>query len=261
MKANFDHHAINYDAYFSNSLIGKAQRERVHYFLNKQLEKKKKNLRVLEINCGTGIDADWLAKKGHFVIASDISSKMIEIAKNKYDHSNLIFKQLDLQTIHSEIFKEKFDLLFSNFGGLNCLSKQDLKEFLNNSKSILKPQGMLALVIMPKYCIWEQLYFFLKGDFKNMKRRNTNKALVTNVDGIQIPTWYYNYQELVNLLSEQYKIVSLNPIGIAIPPSYLNPFFKNKKILFEIIKWKEKLLKHRMWANLSDHYLIVFQKK
>ena len=93
MKANFDHHAINYDAYFSNSLIGKAQRERVHYFLNKQLEKKKKNLRVLEINCGTGIDADWLAKKGHFVIASDISSKMIEIAKNKYDHSNLIFKQ------------------------------------------------------------------------------------------------------------------------------------------------------------------------
>ena len=44
MKANFDHHAINYDAYFSNSLIGKAQRERVHYFLNKQLEKKKKKL-------------------------------------------------------------------------------------------------------------------------------------------------------------------------------------------------------------------------
>ena len=101
---------------------------------------------------------------------------------------------MDLQTIHSETFKEKFDLLFSNFGGLNCLSKQDLKEFLNNSKSILKPQGMLALVIMPKYCIWEQLYFFLKGDFKNMKRRNTNKALVSNVDGIQIPTWYYNYQ-------------------------------------------------------------------
>ena len=144
MKANFDDHAINYDAYFSNSLIGKAQRERVHYFLNKQLEKKKKKLRVLEINCGTGIDADWLAKKGHFVIASDISSKMIEIAKNKYDHSNLIFKQLDLQTIHTEIFKEKFDLLFSNFGGLNCLSKHDLKEFLNNSTSILKSQGMLA---------------------------------------------------------------------------------------------------------------------
>jgi len=63
------------------------------------------------------------------------------------------------------------------------------------------------------------------------------------------------------LLSEQYKIVSLNQIGIAIQPSYLNTFFKNKKILFEIIKWKEKLLRQRMWANLSDHYLIVFQKK
>ena len=35
MKANFDDHAINYDAYFSNSLIGRAQRERFHYFLNK----------------------------------------------------------------------------------------------------------------------------------------------------------------------------------------------------------------------------------
>ena len=106
----------------------------------------------------------WL-KKDHFVIASDISSKMVEIAKKKYDQSNLNFKQLDIQTIHTETFKEKFDLLFSNFGGLNCLSKQDLKEFLNNSKSILKSQGMLALVIMPKHCIWEQLYFFLKRGF------------------------------------------------------------------------------------------------
>ena len=67
---------------------------------------------MLEINCGTGIDADWLAKKGHFVIASDISSKMIEIAKNKYDHSNLIFKQLDLQTIHTEILRKNLIYFF-----------------------------------------------------------------------------------------------------------------------------------------------------
>ena len=67
---------------------------------------------MLEINCGTGIDADWLAKKGHFVIASDISSKMIEIAKKKYDHSNLIFKQLDLQTIHTEILRKNLIYFF-----------------------------------------------------------------------------------------------------------------------------------------------------
>ncbi|MCR4317486.1 MAG: class I SAM-dependent methyltransferase [Planctomycetes bacterium] len=42
-----------------------------------------RGLRVLEIGCGTGTNAIWLAKNGFEVVACDLSRKAIEMAKEK----------------------------------------------------------------------------------------------------------------------------------------------------------------------------------
>ena len=119
----------------------------------------------------------------------------------------------------------------------------------------------MALVLMPKNCLWDRFYFLVKGEFKKIARRNTNQPILANLEGVQIPTWYYNPKEIISNASEKFKIVSLNPIGIIIPPSYLEPFFKNKKIVLKFLEWKEKWLSNKFWAKYADHYLIVFQKK
>ena len=260
MENNFDVHAKNYNEVFTYSLIGKAQRSRVFHFLNKQntLEKK---LHILELNCGTGFDANSFSDMGHTVLATDISSEMIKVAKKNYTNPTIEFKQLDIRSITSATFSEKFDFIFSNFGGLNCLSPKELKDFLSISDTLLKPNGKMALVLMPKNCLWDRFYFLLKGEFKKIARRNTNQSILANVEGVQIPTWYYNPKEIISNVSERFKMVSLNPIGIAIPPSYLEPFFKNKKMVFKLLEWKEKWLSNKFWAKYADHYLIVFQKK
>ena len=77
-KAIFDSSATTYDSDFTFSEIGKLQRNRVHVFLAKNILNQNK-LSVLEINCGTGEDALWLAERGCDVIATDASSKMIEV--------------------------------------------------------------------------------------------------------------------------------------------------------------------------------------
>lgn len=259
MTNNFDKHAKNYDAVFTNSMIGKAQRSRVYHFLNKYLLSEKK-LSILELNCGTGEDANYLSKLGHTVLATDISSEMIKVAKEKHQHKNLNFQQLDITKITSETFTEKFDLIFSNFGGFNCLSKNEIANFFSISESLLNPSGKMALVIMPKHCWWERFYFSIKGNFKKAKRRNTNEFVYANVEGVQVPTWYYNPEELVSLTSNNYKTIITKPIGIAIPPSYLEPFFKNKKWWLNLLIWKEKWLSSDFWTKYSDHYLIIFQK-
>jgi len=258
MTENFDIHAKNYDTVFTNSQIGKAQRDRVYHFLDRFVFTEKK-LNILELNCGTGEDANYLTQLGHQVLATDISSEMIAVAKNKFPDIN--FKQLDISKITSETFSEKFDLIFSNFGGLNCLSKSQLKSFISVSETFLKPSGKLVLVIMPKKCWWERFYFSIKGDFKKAKRRNTQQSVLVNVEGNQIPTWYYNPKELVSLTKRNYILNSINPIGIAIPPSYLESFFSNKKGLLKMYILAEKLFANRFWAKYADHYLIVFQEK
>ena len=260
MHENFDIHAKNYDTVFTFSEIGKAQRNRVYHFLKDNILSKS-NLNILELNCATGEDARYLTEKGHRVLATDISSEMINIAKEKHQNSGIRFQELDITKITAETFSEKFDLIFSNFGGLNCLSPSELKKFISISSELLSPSGKLVLVIMPKNCLWERFYFSIKGDFKKAARRNTNDFVLANVEGIKIPTWYYNPVEVVSLASINYKTIAIKPIGITIPPSYLEPFFKNKRWWLNLLIWKEKWLSSGIWAKYADHYLIIFQKK
>ncbi len=126
MEASFDKAAINYDETFTNSDIGKLQRDLVYEQLSKQL---KSIHNILEINCGTGEDAIWLSKQNFKVTATDISTKMIEEAKNKATLGNLNFEIADINLIATSFPNDNFDLIFSNFGGLNCLSKTELQDF------------------------------------------------------------------------------------------------------------------------------------
>lgn len=146
MQSNFDKAAIFYDNSFTNTGIGKAQRNMVYYQLHEILSENKSS--ILEINCGTGEDAIWLANKGFQVTATDISNEMIAVAKTK---SNTIhFAQADINTIAEQFSGSQFDVIFSNFGGLNCLTTQELHRFFLKTHEILSEKGHLVLVIMPK---------------------------------------------------------------------------------------------------------------
>jgi len=260
MPNDFDVSAKNYDTVFTFSEIGKAQRNRVYHFL-KETALSKHKLNILELNCGTGEDAYYFAEKGHSVLATDISSEMIKVAKEKHHNSKVRFQELDITKITSETFSEKFDLIFSNFGGLNCLSKPELESFIKTSATLLNPSGKLILVVMPKFCLWERFYFTIKGELKKAGRRNTNNSLLANIEGHKVPTWYYNPKDLENLASTNYNTLLTKPIGIAIPPSYLDSFFSTKKRWLQLLIWKEKWLSMRFLAKYADHFLILFEKK
>lgn len=258
MEASFDKAAINYDTIFTNSEIGKLQRNLVYRQLIKQLDYVQN---VLEINCGTGEDAIWLAKQNFKVTATDISSKMIEEAKNKANPGNLSFAVADINSIEKAFPNDNFDLIFSNFGGLNCLSQTQLQGFFRNVPSILSDKGKLILVIMPKNTIWEQFYFLATAQFSKAFRRKKEFA-IADVDGEKVPTYYYNPKDVVNLAKHDFELIAQKPIGLFVPPSYLEPFFRNKRGLLKFLNRLESKIKN--WAFLSkyaDHYIITLQKR
>ncbi len=260
MPNDFDIAAKQYDNIFTFSNIGKAQRSRVNKFLNPTISQNKK-LSILELNCGTGEDAIKLANLGHHVIATDISENMINVAKAKAYPDNLEFRVQDINTITRQSFNRKFDLIFSNFGGLNCLSKTQLDRFIKTSTSFLNKKGKLIMVLMPKECLWELIYFSIKGDLKKAKRRNTNKNLIANVDGSAVSTWYYNPKDIVSLTKSIYKTKIIKPIGIAIPPSYFETSFLAKKPVLNILIGFEKIIGGKFWAKYADHFLIELTKR
>lgn len=258
MEASFDKAAINYDETFTNTEIGRMQRFLVYAELSKHLTSVKN---VLEINCGTGEDAIWFAKQNFNITATDISPKMIEVAKNKETFENLKFLTVDIKTIHSSLDGQTFDLIFSNFGGLNCLSKSELEKFFRDANLILSEKGKLVLVILPKNTIWEQFYFLTKVQFSSIFRRK-KEFVLADVNEEKVPTYYYNPKDIVNLAKNYFELNAQKPIGFFVPPSYLEPFFRNKKGLLRFLNSLENVISN--WPFLSkyaDHYLIILQKR
>ncbi len=259
MKANFDVAALNYDNTFTNSVIGRLQRKLVYHHLS-QLLKNSCVHNILEVNCGTGEDAIWFAKQNYNITATDISEQMIAVANTKIEIENLKFKLLDINNLNTYNDKGQFDLIFSNFGGLNCLNISELTLFFKNAHDNLSENGKIALVIMPRDTLWEQFYFFIKLDFTRIFRRKRNN-IVANVDGEKVRTFYYNPKEILNIASCYFKIKQIKPIGFFIPPSYLEIFFKNKPRFISILNRFENSIKNLSWlSKFADHYYIVLEK-
>jgi ubiquinone/menaquinone biosynthesis C-methylase UbiE len=260
MKADFDKAASNYDKTFTNSVIGKLQRNLVYEKLSFILKENNPKT-ILEINCGTGEDAIWLGKQNFEVTATDTSEKMIAVAKSKSNLGNINFKQVDINNIDSNFKNEKFDLIFSNFGGLNCLTSLELDDFFKETVPILTQKGKLALVIMPKNTLWEHLYFLLKFNRTNAFRRKKEFA-IADVEGEKITTYYYNPKDIVNLANTNFEIQQFKPIGFFIPPSYLEPFFNTKPRLISLLNSLEQKIKNVSWlSKYADHYIVVLEKK
>ena len=259
MPADFDHIAINYDADFTNSVIGKAQRQLVFESLNTCVSNLDQ-LNILEINCGTGEDALVLAQKGASITATDVSEQMVKEARKKTkSFPNASCEVLDINQLNTFKANKKFDLIFSNFGGLNCLSVSQLETFFANATTKLTAKGKLILVIMPGFCLWETAYFLLKLKFKEAFRRQNTNGISANVDRKNVHTYYYSPKKIAQL-STGFSVLKTAPIGFFVPPSYLNPFFKKRpKMLHKLLKMDQKQQRNSFFSSFSDHYLICLQ--
>lgn len=260
---SFDSAASNYDDTFTNSPIGRIQRKQVLDYLTNSLPAHPIN--VLEVNCGTGEDAIWLAKKGHTVFCTDLSSQMLDIVQSKVNSEKLNdlihIQQLDLKATGSSSINGEFDLIFSNFAGLNCLSPSELSKSLEELASYLKPNGKLVLVFLGRFCAWESKYFLLKGQWKKAFRRLSKNGVVADVDGEKVKTWYYSISEINELIANNLIITNRKAIGTYVPPSYLNPWFKNKQFLLKLFAGIDSFYGTMgIFTSISDHYLIELKK-
>lgn len=260
----FNSIAVAYDDDFTNSVTGKSQRRRVHFYLKKLVEQYKINT-VLELNCGTGEDAVWLAKQGCKVLATDISETMIAVATQKVQKEGLQghidCQTLDIGSLDQLNGVHQYDLIFSDFGGLNCLGPKDLRDLTPTIKRLLKPGGFFVGVIMSRFCWWETLFFSLKREFKKAWRRRTKEGILAALDATTtVHTWYYSPKEFYQLFAKELMYNKSHPIGFMLPPSYLDDRFKNRPFLMKVLVKLEKWTP-AVFAGCSDHYMIVLKAK
>ncbi len=125
-----------------------------------------KNVKILDIGCGTGRHAIELAKRGYNVSGIDLSPSMIEKAKENARKAelNIEFKIADARSPH---FENEFDLVIMLCEGGFPLMETDEMNFkiLRNASKALKKNGKLIFTTLNGlYPLYHSVKDFINGN-------------------------------------------------------------------------------------------------
>jgi len=219
---------------------------------------------ILELNCGTGEDAIYFAGKGHKVHATDVSGGMLyqlvqKVGANKMN-KKISFELCSYTSLSELKNKGPYDLIFSNFAGLNCTGELD--KVLASFSPLLNPGGLVTLVILPKFCLWETLLLF-KGKFRTAFRRFfSSRGRKARVEGTYFKCWYYNPSYITRRLKKEFDLVSTEGLCTIVPPSYIVGFAEKHPSAYRFLKkWENRLKTKWPWRVIGDYYIISMRKR
>lgn len=257
----FTQQADKFDELYSGNKIIQYKRKRVRDHLSEFIVP---GQNILELNSGTGEDAIWLAEQHCHVHATDISVRMMQVLQQKVEDAHLE------KLINSEICsftalenlknQGPYDLIFSNFAGLNCTGELD--KVLASFTGLLKPKGIVTLVILPKFCLWEFLLIF-KSKLQTATRRIFSKnGVKARVEQTNFTCWYYNPSYVIKHLKKDFDLLSIEGLCTIVPPSYIENFPEKFPKLFSSLCKIENSWKNKWpWKYIGDYYIISLQKK
>jgi SAM-dependent methyltransferase len=255
----FDSLADQYDATFTYSSIGRAQRKAVVQYATEVFPP---GSRLLELNCGTGEDALYFARQGFSVTAFDVSSAMVMEARRKAANEEvsdrLRFYVQATERIGEFLPDQQFGGVFSNFSGLNCV--KDLRETANALAPLLLPRAPMLLCVSTRYCVWEIFYYLLRRDSTRALRR-CRGSNNTKLGGVTVPVYYPTSQAIEQSFSSAFRLVSIRGIGITVPPSYLEHWMTRHPTLLRLFEGIDSVV--RTWPlarTLGDHMLLHFER-
>jgi len=257
----FSRQAPLFDTLYSSDSVILYKRKRVRDHVAQWLPS---NSNILELNAGTGDDAIFFAQQGHTLHATDISAEMQRLLSEKVNLHNLqssITHELRSFTDLENLFCQgPYDMIFSNFAGLNCTRK--LPEVLRSFDSLLKPGGFVTLVMLPKFCLWEFLLLF-RGKFRTALRRFSGpNGAKAHLEGEYFRCWYYNPSLIRRELNDSFDVVGLEGLCSLVPPSYLQGFAQKYPKTYKRLEKKENEWKAKWpWKTIGDYYIITLKKK
>jgi ubiquinone/menaquinone biosynthesis C-methylase UbiE len=221
---------------------------------------------LVEIGCGTGAEALEISKYVSRIIATDISSKMLEILEKKIIARKLADKIVPAQLRASEIKQlarimegGKVRVAYSFNGALNC--EPDLRSFVEDLSSVLEPGGYLVCSIRNSFCLGEALSHAAVLQFDKMAPRKKQPVMVS-VGGMDIPAYYYRPDKFAEFFRSRFRVRRIIGLPAFLPPAYLSDYYLKFKRLASVLEKFESVLGDRVPFNrFGDQTLFVFQNQ
>lgn len=174
---------------------------------------------VLDIGCGTGIDAVYLAWIGICVIGIDASPTMIAEARAKVSdwfNDRIVFRVMDATEIGS-LPEGSVDGIISAFASLNTVD--DVAGFGAAAARLLKPGGTMLLHLLNRWSLWEWMGLIRTGRFDEARRLGRNQERNFNISGRPVRHRLYHARDAyTRCFAAHFRLRRAYGLGILRPP-------------------------------------------
>lgn len=254
----FDAHAQKYDAIVEPNALLQTMRAALWNEITRRVAPP---ARLLDIGCGTGIDATYFAQRGYHVTAVDASREMVNQARQRVARENLNVRVENLGAQELEkLNTEKFDAIYSDLGPLNCVDNLEIVS--KQCAAHLNPNGYLIFSVMARVCPIEIFYFTLRGDFKQATRRFPRAMIPVNLENEIVWTRYYDPREFFQFFRNDFQLVTYRALNLFLPPPYLLRRYQRAGALTKPFAWLDARVSFMpFFRNMGDHFLMVMERK
>lgn len=206
-------------------------------FLKKDQKYKIEDRHILDLGCGTGRNANYLAEKGNSVIGIEISNTALEIAKIRAKELgvNVDYRLSDIGVPY-DIDDESMDIVI-DVTSSNSLNEKGREIYLKEVHRVLKKEGLAS----PERC--EGGYFFVRALAKDGNKNVKNLLKISP--------------------GKEYDTYFLKDLNITERVFSREDFIKMYEKYFKILKFEKKTSYPTMDGRIykRDYFLVYMQKK
>ena len=220
--------------------------------------------RLIDLGCGTGLDALRMAGRGCHVTALDWSPEMVRRTAERAAQQRP-GGQVEARTIGAHELERlegagAYDGAYSDLGPLNCVP--DLTQVSAHCARLLKPGGQLVFSVIGRVCPWELAHYARRRRWARLAVRYARGAVPVGMNGQTIWTRYYGPREFYRPFRAHFALRHFRGLCVFAPPPYLTWVRERHTRAY---RWLWRLDRGvcgwPLLRAMGDHFLIVMRKR
>ena len=257
----FDSVAADYDGPRGNNSLIRDMRQEMWRWLDASFPRAG---HLLELGCGTGLDAIRMAERGHHITATDWSSLMASRTLMRAERAGVSERVQALALGAHELDQLEgptpYDGAYSNLGPLNCLP--DLRAVSRECARLLRPGGRMVFSVIGRWCPWEIAHYARRGDWTRIGVRFARGMVPVRMNGRTVWTSYWTPRAFYRAFAGEFTLEHYRGICLLAPPPYLTWVKEKYPDWYQRLwRWDRRIAGLPVLRLLGDHFLIVMARR
>ena len=217
---------------------------------------------LIEIGCGTGADAVFLAERGHRIAATDISDRMVERARERIAAADLGGRVLvfrgRLDQVASELERSEWSPFDGAYANFSLAYEDSLRGVARIVNRLVKPSGCFLFTVPNRLCISEPAVALFRLRIARLGDR-LRDPIQAKIRGMTVAVRAYSPGQVRRSLRDLFRIEASLGLPVFMPPPALyRPSFEALRANLE--SFDNGLARRLPWRLLGDTTLFKTRK-